>query len=144
MCFDPEIQKRVNRKEMQMKAQKTHTGEERWTNVDSHFIEVCSSSCAIVGFSVGYSVALGKKNNGLCQSRQGDAEVTIDWDLMPHKLDEKNTEITEKRQKRESEIRGAEDSCKDEPEEDEPEDDETDEDEPATVAGAPGCWCSIV
>ena len=71
-------------------------------------------------------------------------EVTIDWDLMPHKLDEKNTEITEKRQKRESEIRGAEDSCKDEPEEDEPEDDETDEDEPATVAGAPGCWCSIV
>ena len=64
MCFDPEIQKRVNRKEMHMKAQKTHTGEERWTNVDSHFIEVCSSSCAIVGFSVGYSVVLG-----LCQSR---------------------------------------------------------------------------
>ena len=131
-----------------MKAQKTHTGEERWTNVDRHFIEVCSSSCAIVGFSVGYSVVLGKKNNGLCQSRQGDAEVTIDWDLMPplpDNMDEKNTEIKEKRQKRERETTGgAEDPCKDEPEEDEPEDDETDEDEPATVAGAPGCWCSIV
>ena len=103
MCFDPKLQKRV--KEMQVKAQKTHTGEERWTNVDRHFIEVCSSSCAIVGFSVGYSVALGKKNNGLCQSRQGDAEVTIDWDLMPplcrpDNVNEKHAEIKENRQKK--------------------------------------------
>ena len=40
MRFDPKLQKRVSRKEMQVKAQKTHTGEERWTNVDRHFIEV--------------------------------------------------------------------------------------------------------
>ena len=61
-------------------------------------------------------------------------EVTIDWDLMPplpDNMDEKNTEIKENRQKRESETTGgAEDPCKDEPEENEPEDDETDEDEP--------------
>ena len=129
MCFYPKLQKRVSRKEMQVKAQKTHTGEERWTNVDRHFIEVCSSSCAIVGFSVGYSVVLG-----LCQSRQGDVEVTIDWDLMPplpDNMDEKNTEIKEKRQRRERETTGGTDhTCKDEPEENEPEDDEADEDEP--------------
>ena len=50
MRFDPEIQKRVSRKEMQVKAQKTHTGEERWTNIDNQLVEVGSSGCAIVGF----------------------------------------------------------------------------------------------
>ena len=30
-----------------MKAQKTHMGEERWTNIGNHFVEVCRSGCAI-------------------------------------------------------------------------------------------------
>ena len=96
-------------------------------------MEVCSSGCATVGFFVGYSVALGKRYNGLCKSREGDAETNIDWGLMPplcrpnDDVDKKNMQIQEKRQKRESETtRGAEDdSCKDESEEDESEDDET-------------------
>ena len=83
MPFDPEIQKRSNRKEMQMKAQRTHTGEERWSNLDSTCIECISSGCAIVGFFVGYGVALGKDSSDLCQSRKQDAEMSIDFNMMP-------------------------------------------------------------
>ena len=83
MPFDPEIQKRSNRKEMQMKAQTTHTGEERWSNLDNFCIECISSSCAIVGFFVGYGVALGKDSSDLCQSRKQDAEMSIDFNMMP-------------------------------------------------------------
>ena len=50
MQIDPELQKRVSRKEMQMKAQKTHAREERWTNIDNQLMAICSSGCAIVGF----------------------------------------------------------------------------------------------
>ena len=125
-----------------MKAQKTHMGEERWTNIGNHFVEVCSSGCAIVGFFVGYSVALGRNNSDLCPSRRGDAEVTIAWGLMPplcgrDNIDQKNMEIKKKRQKRESETTGGaeDDPCQvdpeeSEPEKDEPEDDETIESEP--------------
>ena len=144
MQIDPELQKRVSRKAMQEKAQKTHTGEERWTNIDRHFIEVCSSACAIVGFFVGYSVALGRNNSDLCLSRRGDAEVTIAWGLIPplcrpDNIYQKNMEIKKKRQKRESETtRGAEhDPCQVDPEENEPEEDEPEDDE--TIESEPDC-----
>ena len=48
MPFDPEIQERKDRKAMQMKAQTTHTGEERWSNLDNHLIECIGSGCSIV------------------------------------------------------------------------------------------------
>ena len=83
MPIDPELRNRQHRVEMQRKAQTTHTGEARWTNMDQNCYEVMSSGCAIVGFFVGYGVAQGKNKGGLCSSRAGDAECTIDWKLMP-------------------------------------------------------------
>ena len=102
MPFDPEILKRSDRRAMQMKAQTTHTGEERWTNVDHELVECFSSGCSIVGFFVGYSVALGKKSTDLCQSRSKDAETTIDWSLIPplcrpDDVHEKNKRVEERR-----------------------------------------------
>ena len=115
MPFDPEIIKRSSRGAMQKTAQTTHTGEERWTNMDQNCFEVISSGCAIVGFFVGYGVALGKVVGDLCPSRQDDAEVTIDWNLMPplcrpDNIDTKNTELEEKRQKKEAGPSSAQDS----------------------------------
>ena len=105
MPFDPEIQERRSRKAMQMKAQTTHTGEERWSNLDNHCIECISSGCSIVGFFVGYSVALGKRND-LCESRKKDAETNIDWNMMPplcrpDDVDEKNKQVEETRRTKE-------------------------------------------
>ena len=105
MPFDPEIQKRSSRKEMQMKAQTTHTGEERWSNLDNCFIECISSGCSIVGFFVGYSVALGAKSSDLCLSRLKDAETSIDWNVMPplcrpDDVAEKNKHVEENRRKK--------------------------------------------
>ena len=88
--------------------QQTHTGEARWTNMDSQCYEVISSGCAIVGFYVGYGVAMGKQTSDLCKSRKEDAETTINWDLMPplcrpDDVEVKNTKIEEKRQKKDAE-----------------------------------------
>ena len=106
MRFDPEIQERSDRWAMQMKAQTTHTGEERWTNVNSDLDEVFSSGCSIVGLFVGYSVAQGNKSNDLCQSRSTDAETNIDWNMMPplcrpDDVDEKNKWVEEQRRTKE-------------------------------------------
>ena len=95
MPFDPEIQERMDRKAMQ-KAQTTHMGEERWSNVDNHLIECISSGCLIVGFFVGYSAAT--KTSGLCESRMKDAETNIDWSMMPplcrpDDVDKKNMQV---------------------------------------------------
>ena len=102
MMFDPAMQERSDRLAMQRKSQTTHTGEERWTNVNSDLDEVFSSGCSIVGFFVGYSVALGKKSTDLCQSRSKDAETTIDWSLIPplcrpDDVHEKNKRVEERR-----------------------------------------------
>ena len=83
MRFDPELQKRRVRGTMQMQAQKSHTGEPRWTNMDQWLLESMSSGCAIVGFFIGYSVAMGKATSRLCGSRVHEAETTIDWMMMP-------------------------------------------------------------
>ena len=96
MPFDPEIQARMDRKAMQRKAQTTHTGEERWSNLDNELIECISSGCSIVGLFVGYSVAT--KNSGLCESRMKDAETNIDWSMMPplcrpDDVDKKNMQV---------------------------------------------------
>ena len=85
--------------------QQTHTGEARWTNMDSQCYEVISSGCAIVGFFVGYGVAQGKKHTDLCASRAGDAECTINWELMPplcraDDVDAKNEKIAVLRQEK--------------------------------------------
>ena len=102
MKFDPEIHKRQSCGEMQKEAQTTHTGEARWTNMDGQCYEVISSGCAIVGFFVGYGVALCKEKNGLCASRKGQAESTINWELMPplcrlDDVDAKNEKVVAKR-----------------------------------------------
>ena len=106
MPFDPEILKRSDRRAMQMKAQTTHTGEERWTNLDQDLVECLSSGCSIVGFFVGYSVAQGNKSNDLCQSCSTDAENNIDWNMMPplcrpDDVDEKNKRVEEQRRTKE-------------------------------------------
>ena len=104
---DPELHKRQSRGDMQREAQTTHTGEARWTNMDQNCYEAISSGCAIVGFFVGYGVSQGKKKGGLCSSREGEAECTIDWKVMPplcrpDDVDAKNEKIEESRQKREA------------------------------------------
>ena len=48
-----ELQKRNRRREMQKDADKTHTGEARWTNVGSDGVEFMSSHNAVVGWFVG-------------------------------------------------------------------------------------------
>ena len=100
--LDPEIHKRQSRGDMQRDAQAGHTGEARWTNMDGQCYEVMSSGCAIVGFFVGYGVALGKEKNGLCTSRTLQAESTIDWGMVPplcrlDDVDAKNEKVVAKR-----------------------------------------------
>ena len=85
-----------------MKAQNTHTGEERWSNLDNSFIECISSGCAIVGFFVGYGSAVGKKHSQMCQSRNQDAEMSVGYAWMPPlcKQDDvgaRNKKVEEKR-----------------------------------------------
>ena len=106
MRFDPEIQQRLSRKAMQMKAQTTHTGEERWSNLDNCCIECISSGCSIVGFFVGYSVAVCKRSSDLYESRKLTAETSINWNMMPplcrpDDVDEKNKQVEEKRRTKE-------------------------------------------
>ena len=103
MRFDPEILKISNRKAMQMKAQRTRTGEERCADIDHHCIECISSGCAIVGLFVGYSVDMGMKRTDLCASRLKDAELTIDWTPTPPRrrpdnIDDRNAAIKESRE----------------------------------------------
>eukprot|EP00974_Lingulodinium_polyedra_P004770 447889-Lingulodinium_polyedra.AAC.1 len=50
MEFDRELVNRQSRAEMQTGCEKSHTGEQRWTDVDSEFYEYVSSQVAIVGF----------------------------------------------------------------------------------------------
>ena len=112
MRFDPELQKRQHRGEMQQKAQKSHTGEARWTNMDQHCFEAISSGCAIVGFFVGYGPAQGKQHSELCTSRKNNAECTINWEMMPplcrkDNVDDKNAQIAEIRQKKKNEAAGS-------------------------------------
>ena len=81
------------------------TGEARWTNMDNQCYEAVSSGCAIVGFFVGYGVSQGKKTGDLCESRAGDAECTIDWELMPplcrqDDVDAKNEKIVASRREK--------------------------------------------
>ena len=105
MRFDREIHERQQRKVMQEKMQKTHTGEDRWTNIDNYCIELISSGCAIVGMFVGYSVARAKPGD-LCTSRQHDAETSVDWLQMPplcrpDDVDKQNAAIELRRQEAE-------------------------------------------
>ena len=104
MPLDPTMQKRAVRNEMQREAETSHRGEARWTNMDNYLIECMSSACAIVGFFVGYGVALGKNSTDLCQSRAGQAETTIDFTLLPplcrpDDVESKNTLLEIKRKK---------------------------------------------
>ena len=99
------MQKRAVRNEMQREAETSHRGEARWTNMDNYLIERMSSACAIVGFFVGYGVALGKNSTDLCQSRAGQAETTIDFTLLPplcrpDDVELKNTLLEIKRKKK--------------------------------------------
>ena len=81
--LDPELQKRSDRNAMQTQAEACHLGEERWCNTDSEHFEYVSSTCAVVGFFVGYSVAIGKHTSSICPSRGLQAETSVDWSLMP-------------------------------------------------------------
>ena len=112
MPFDREINDRRHRVTMQKQAQATHTGEDRWTNLDQNCYEMMSSNCAIVGMFVGYSPALGNKHTDLCESRADDAETTIDWEMMPplcrqDDVDSKNWQVEEERQKRQKKEAGS-------------------------------------
>eukprot|EP00974_Lingulodinium_polyedra_P022340 2156269-Lingulodinium_polyedra.AAC.1 len=59
---------------MQTRAQGARTGEERWSNADEYFCEFVSSTCAVVGVFVGYSVFSGKGSSPICTSRVNQAE----------------------------------------------------------------------
>ena len=59
---DPTLQVRLQRGGMQTDAKSSHTGEARWCNVDQYLDETVSSTCAVVGFFVGYSVTLPKRH----------------------------------------------------------------------------------
>jgi hypothetical protein len=54
----PTLQARLQREDTQTHAQSSHTTEERWCIVDQYLHETVSSTCAVVGFFVGYTVAL--------------------------------------------------------------------------------------
>ena len=75
------------------KAEGTHTGEERWCNMDQYFVETVSSTCAVVGFFVGYAVSLAKDSKEFCQSRQGQAELSVDWEILPPLCRAGNVEV---------------------------------------------------
>ena len=104
MRVDPELQHRRDRQEMQTKAQGSHLGEERWCNTDQYFHEYVSSSCAVVGMFLGYSVILGKATGDLTGSRIDQSEASVDWSLLPplcraDDVEARNIRLEEKRQK---------------------------------------------
>eukprot|EP00974_Lingulodinium_polyedra_P123718 11187869-Lingulodinium_polyedra.AAC.1 len=70
---------------MQTGCEKSHTGEQRWTVVDSEFYEYVSSQIAIVGFGVGYGTTHGKNTSPINPSRLKQAEMSINWGIMPPK-----------------------------------------------------------
>ena len=51
--IDPTLQARLHRGEIQTHAERAHTGEERWSNLDQFLYETVSSTCMVVGFFVG-------------------------------------------------------------------------------------------
>ena len=61
--------------------------------MDQWLLESMSSGCAIVGFFIGYSVAMGKATSRLCGSRVHEAETTIDWMMMPPMIRPDDLEI---------------------------------------------------
>ena len=42
-----------------------------------------SSTCAVVGFFVGYSAILPKATSELCPFRRQQAELSVDWHILP-------------------------------------------------------------
>ena len=105
---DRTLQERTQRGAMQTKAEGTHTGEERWCNMDQFFVETVSSTCAVVGFFVGYAVSLAKDSKEFCQSRQGQAELSVDWEILPplcraDNVEERNIKVAEVRERAKAE-----------------------------------------
>ena len=68
---------------MQTHVERTHTGDKRWSNFDQFLYEIVSSTCAVVGFFVGFSVILLANTAGLATSRQTQAELSVDWNVLP-------------------------------------------------------------
>ena len=56
----PTLQARLHRGGTQTHAERAHTGEARWSNLDQFLYETVSSTCAVVGFFASYSVTLPK------------------------------------------------------------------------------------
>ena len=107
--LDRELNKRNDRHAMQADADKSHIGERRWTNIDQCAFEVMSSHDAVVGFFVGYGPALSYNKTHITFSRRDQAEVGLDWNMVPpicrpDDLDKKNAEVARKRQERAGEI----------------------------------------
>ena len=76
--------------------------------MDDATFEVVSSTCTVVGFFVGYSVALAKDTTEVSQSRKRQAEMSVDWGILPPpcrkgKLEERNVKLEEKRDKAKAE-----------------------------------------
>jgi hypothetical protein len=94
-----EEHKRTSRWQMQSEAEKTHTGEAKWTNVSWDGSEMVSSHCSVVGFFIAYGPHTKKM---MCGSRDSMAAHNLDWKSLPplcrpDNLDDKNREIEQKR-----------------------------------------------
>ena len=83
LCLDPTHQSQLQRCDMHTKVESTHAGEPRWSNVDSPSHETVSSTCAGVGFDVGYNVTLAVEANESCAARRRRAETSVDWAILP-------------------------------------------------------------
>ena len=107
--LDTELNKRNDRHAMQADADKSHIGERRWTNIDQCAFEVMSSHDAVVGFFVGYGPAESNAKNHITLSRNNQAEVDLDWDMVPpfcrpDDIVTKNAELARRRQVRAGEL----------------------------------------
>ena len=81
---DPTLQVRLQQGGMQTNTQSNHTGEEQWCNVDQYLDETVSSgACAVVGFFVGYTVALPKHKPDRFRLHRSQAELSVDWSILP-------------------------------------------------------------
>ena len=99
---DVGLQKRNQRREMQKDADKTHTGEARWTNVGSDGVEFMSSHNAVVGWFGVYS-PLYKKEHSMVRKSQELCEWGMRWDMVPplcrpDNIEEKSTEVRQQQQ----------------------------------------------
>ena len=92
MRVDPTLQARLQRGDMQTQAESSHTGQERCCNVAQFFHDTVSSTCAVVGFFVGYAVALPKNTPEICPFCQAQAELSVDWDILPQLCHADNVE----------------------------------------------------